>query len=544
MVVAGKLSGIQRFLFATAETGGAQAKRLRARSFIISLLAETAALRVLRALDWPADDAHYPLRAAGKFLLSGRPGRAVDEALEAESRFIRDWLARHTNAEIQFTLAVGRSTANQRDAYRRAQETLHAAKGRPWAPDPGAAWDPSRLVLGPLDTPCVLCRRDRATEDERDPDTGELRRVCLWCGVTRTLGQRLPSSRWLTLRRDPIGDDLDLLGCGVGVHRDPPGVVEETTLAVMNLQNPRRRPSWCPVGRFLERRLMAHVPTDDHGRPVEFVEIARAARGDHLLGVLVADADSLGVAIDSALTGETDLTALTNLSRSLDAFFAGFLKSKIEHQDGGWRHVYTVFSGGDDLVMAGPWDVMFELAGELRDWFREHLGRHGLTISAGLALIKPKRPIKAAVAEAERLLEAAKTVADPAGATPKDQCAAFGQIWKWDNHQTILAAALRLVGWVDSGQMQRGWLHTLLALVEARHPDVSSGASAAPEPDPLATARLAHHVARNYRRGSEARGWAERLVRSFDDASHPEVRYLPAALRHALTATRAAGEGT
>src|SRR5690606_38784096 len=109
MFVAGKLSGIQRFLFATSEVGGGQAKRLRARSFIISLLAEIAALRLLRALAWPTDGAHYVLHGAGKFLLSGDTEHDATDVLGGERGYICDWLAQHANGELQFALASGSS---------------------------------------------------------------------------------------------------------------------------------------------------------------------------------------------------------------------------------------------------------------------------------------------------------------------------------------------------------------------------------------------------------------------------------------------------
>jgi hypothetical protein len=340
------------------------------------------------------------------------------------------------------------------------------------------------------------------------------------------------------IRKYASDGEFDLLGYRVAVQHDPPGDIAEDVLAIANLEDPGRRPASWPAERYLERRLMAHVPIDSGGGPMEFVDIASTARGDSLLGVLVADADSLGVAIDASLEGQEDLAGLTRLSRSLDEFFAGSLKTEVDRKDGKWRMVYTVFAGGDDLVMVGPWDVMFDLAGQIHCWFKDRFGDQGLTISSGLAIIKPKRPIRTAVAEAERLLEAAKTVPSPEEESPKNQCAAFGQIWKWEHHETIVETALKLVGWLDAGQIERGWLHTLLGLVEARHPDTVSILPAQRTPDPLATARLAHHVSRNYRRGSEARRWAEGLVRRFDDSSWPDVRFLPAALRYALTATR------
>jgi CRISPR-associated protein Csm1 len=278
---------------------------------------------------------------------------------------------------------------------------------------------------------------------------------------------------------------------------------------------------------------MAHVPAEG-GVPTTFVDLARRSRGDALLGVLKADADSLGAAVEAALSRGADLGPLAEFSAALDGFFATRLQVEIEAgRDPRWQLIYTIFGGGDDLAMVGPWDVMIDFAERLNELFRAEFAGRGLTLSAGLALTKPKRPIKSAVAEADRLLEVAKTTTAAGESGPKDQLAVLGQVWKWRHHRGVVAAAHQLVGWCTAGQIERGWLHTLLELVEARH-----GLS----PDPRATARLAHHVARNYRPRTAARAWADQLVQTFDDATRPDVRYLSAALRYALTATRKPGE--
>jgi CRISPR-associated protein Csm1 len=217
---------------------------------------------------------------------------------------------------------------------------------------------------------------------------------------------------------------------------------------------------------------------------------------------------------------------MSELSEQLDKFFAGRLRQELAvDRDWPWRWIYTIFAGGDDLIMVGPWNVMVDFAGSIREWFQEEFRSHTLTLSAGVALIKPKRPIKFAVAEAERLLEQAKD-------NGKDRLAAFGQVWEWQHHDGILRTARQLVEWVNNGDMERGWLHTLLELAEARHGST---------PDPLATARLAYLVGRNYRR-NDTRQWAENLVRRFDNIEHIEIRYLPAIVRYALAATRTRGE--
>jgi CRISPR-associated protein Csm1 len=520
MIVLGDISGIQNYLFDVAEVGGGQAQRLRARSFFVQLLAETAALRVLRALKWPLDSIR--LSGAGKFLLEGSAAPQVEDSLIRGQQDINEWLLRETRAELRLTLAWDSSESGA-ESYSQAQRQLQTLKARPWAPQAG--WGSSRLILAPLDTPCSLCAHAPASESEWDRDTGEERRVCRTCAKNREIGRRLPDARWLVIREKTVSADFELFGFGVEVaNTEQPGVGPET-VAIANLRNPDERPSRCPPAQFLNRRLMAHVPTDEQGTPVWFTELARQAQGDRLLAVLKADADSLGVRFQHLLeTG--GLEAMSALSEQLDEFFAGRLRKALaDNRERHWRSIYTIFAGGDDLVMVGPWNVMVDFAGQMREWFQEEFRGHGLTLSAGLVLIKPKRPIKFAVAEAERLLEQAKD-------NGKDRLAAFGEDWEWQHHDGILRTARQLVEWVNNGDMERGWLHTLLELAEARHGST---------PNPLATARLAYHVGRNYRR-NDTRQWAENLVRRFDNIEHVEIRYLPAIVRYALTATRTRSE--
>ena len=107
---------------------------------------------------------------------------------------------------------------------------------------------------------------------------------------------------------------------------------------------------------------MTSIPLNAHHVPVEFVELAERATGDSLLAVLKADVDSLGVQIEQRLSGRTDLTEFLDFTAALDAFFTEELRQGIARETL-WQSIYTVFAGGDDLVMIGPWDVMFRFAG-------------------------------------------------------------------------------------------------------------------------------------------------------------------------------------
>jgi CRISPR-associated protein Csm1 len=282
----------------------------------------------------------------------------------------------------------------------------------------------------------------------------------------------------------------------------------------------------------MRRHLARHVPSHANGQPVEFKDLAAGAQGAPLLGVLKLDADNLGDAFRKSIHNAPDFAGLQRLSERLDDFFARQVDQMLARHP--WDSLYMVFSGGDDLLLVGPWNVAFDFAGEVQEQFAKLFAGDGLTLSGGLALIKPTFPIRSAADHADDLLETAKTQPAVGASVAKDQLATFGQVWKWADHATVTATSRRLADWVRQGVMPRGWLHTLLELALARNRGDAS---------PV-TARLAYHVGRNYppahAQGAKGqlRHWADALLADFDAGTRPETRLMPAILRHALTATR------
>jgi CRISPR-associated protein Csm1 len=281
------------------------------------------------------------------------------------------------------------------------------------------------------------------------------------------------------------------------------------------------------------RRLARHVPKHNN-ELVRFSDLALGNEGDNLLAVFKADVDSLGSHFKNLLEAKRSFRFLKETSQELDQFFAGRLDNELHQPQ--WSRIYTIFAGGDDLLLVGRWDLILDYAHRVHGLFQEQFGKHNLTLSAGIAFAKPKQPIKFAVEQAEELLHQAKTEAF-FGKLPKDQVGTLGQVCKWSDYPKILDCGKQWKTWVNQGIAQHGWLQTLLKLGLQRE--------GAGEDKWMATAHLAYHVARNYPRKDDRnyekqnlRRWADQLIRDFDDQSHIETRYLPAIARYALMATR------
>ncbi len=541
MLVRGELSGIQEYLFDVAQEGGRQARHLRARSFCIQLIAECAALQIRRALHWPPSTVQHC--GAGHFVLEGAfTSESIVLAIQEQRKRIEEWLLSETGGVLRFSLAWihnDKSIQNQDEFLIRE---IQREKLRSWSAVAidSRKWLCAKMILPPLDTPCSFCHRRPATNEEIDTDRGTSRKACNRCMVERRLGGILPSARWLLVHdSSPVNkQDIEIFGLGLSVERQLPNFQPSVkgVIQISNLDNSQQLPTGIDKDIFASRRLARYIPFENN-RPVEFAKIAERARGDSLLGILKMDADSLGLAFQKLGASANDFSSFSRLSNDLDYFFAVTLSSEMKRC---YKNTYTVFSGGDDLLLLGPWNEILEFAGHVRTLFNKKFKSYELTISAGICLANPKQPIKNAAVVAEELLEKAKTdLSDNAPeAKPKDQCAALGQIWKWEHHQTIIDNGLRLADWIENNTIQRGWIQTLLRLVELRF-----------EGDLLATARLSYQIERNWPKvwdknqiRAQARVFANQLVNDLDTQTLPSTKFFPAIARFALTATRVRGE--
>ncbi|MFA7237274.1 MAG: hypothetical protein WC058_10455 [Phycisphaeraceae bacterium] len=186
-------------------------------------------------------------------------------------------------------------------------------------------------------------------------------------------------------------------------------------------------------------------------------------------------------------------------------------------------------------LLVGPWDIVLDFAGHLRQQFTERFQAEQLTISAGVAIIKPRFPIRLAAQQAEDLLDQAKS-------GTKNQCAALGGLWQWPDHNRIIDDGKQLADWVNDDVIERGWLHTLLKLALLRRGEIPN----TPQHEQvMATARLAYHVERNWPKSGPAREWINAVLDDFDidpAQARGRVKHLPTIIRYAMLATRSQGD--
>ncbi|MBZ5724344.1 MAG: hypothetical protein LAP87_05045 [Acidobacteriia bacterium] len=481
--MAGEFYGIQKYVLGITAAGGGQAKRLRARSFVVQAL-EQIVVEELRALG----SSELIMAGGGQFVLALENSQAAQPRLLEFRRELQERLFKELGGELSFNLGWS-------DSIEQARHARELERRRPWAEymtGPNG-WAHERMRLGNIYPPCDICgkRRETVTWSSDGPPES----VCERCNSDRSIGTQIPHVQGVELAEHD--SDIQLLGRGLRFRHASSGAAVGDG------------------GRALHR----YVPVqDDRKTLLTFEEIAAKAEGDELLGILKADVDSFGRLI-AKHTKEGTLDALERVSKDLDGFFSITLQRAIS-ENAEWKYIYTVFSGGDDLLLVGPWSVMLDFAATVESMFSSGPGRqYGLSLSAAVSFMPPRIPIRHGVHRAETDLKQAK-------GGSKNHCATLGGVWDWEDFRRILGKGRQLVKWWTCG-VKKALLRRLYHIAASAEPGAQLwawelGRNFPPRNSPHDELRL-------------FREWGDRVLANWEAGTMNETR---AALLYALTATR------
>lgn len=465
LLVVGDLGGIQGHIYrvAGAETGvGGIAKRLRARSLEVSLAAEAMALGLLREVG--LTPLNRIMSAGGKFyLLLPNTLRAV-EVLKAHLRAWEEWAFANGASLIPHLAWVpfaGKEFSQFDEVFRRVHKALAQAKLQPLA----VLGTSSATVRSAL-RPCAACGLRPALRDEPGA-------LCRECQREREVGAQLPRAQGVAYHLQGAPPPFFAFpGLQVSLY-------DGTGPSGNPFHTQRGRPDFGPDGLAFEvKPLLGHLPTVRDAlkatgkdleeykawvvqeglleeeealapeRPLTFSELAALSEGAPYLGGLLLDADRMGEVFSRGLgcqERERNLATpsrIAALSRFLEWFFTvevlgliqeaplyqkrlGWSDLEAQNKARRYRLLYSVYSGGDDLFLLGPWDVLLDFALDLERLYRLYVRHQALTLSGGFQLFAGKTPVPS-IAQA---LQEAETSAKKAG---RGRLFLFGQAVPWE----------------------------------------------------------------------------------------------------------------
>lgn len=435
-LVVGDFSGIQNYVFSVANVSEkGVAKRLRARSFYVDVAVSAIAQDIICRFDLTQN--HILMLTGGKFYLLLPNTEDSDRLLETIEREIEESFLSLFKGQIAIHLAwITMGPEGLKDYSRSVTEIMRVLgdkKSRAFhhSLTDEKGWTEDKFNLYEELAGKHVCRSCLRELTDRD------RNHCANCTMQTEIGARLPRTRYLSYYRGEREGTYHIYGdYWIGLwpefRRDGAFLTEQ--INGTSLPDEAR-------GAPVKIRYMAnYIPVDDQGEVMTFQDMAEAARGAKRLAVLKADVDTLGyIFADGLRTGKRHfgtISRVNTMSRFLEIFFSGYV-NEVLTRDRAYRNVYSVFSGGDDLFLIGPWDVMPGLAEKISRDFRDFAAKNpALTISAAVSVFQPREHIANMAELSEKSLNYVKnhTVRELyPGKTGRDGVRFLGQLFGWED---------------------------------------------------------------------------------------------------------------
>ena len=509
LLIQGDFFGIQDFIFAEgSQTNKAAAKLLRGRSFQVSLFTELAALKVLEALALPPTS--QITNAAGKFLIVAPNTQAAKDALKTVTQEINQWFLTHSFGLAGLGLVGKPASCNDflKGNFKALMGSLFSelekAKLQRFDLTAGITQTPTVFAV---DYPHGVCQYNGRLP--ADKPEGNNKASAALSRDQITLGSQL-------VRKDRIlitQGGAELHGAGVtsletaifGYNVAFTGVEEETgkfgplardgsLLRCWDFSLPDNLEDTLWNG-YARRFINAYVPrfTEDDqwamdrykgcDDDVEF-ERARFAgktlnhiacedrqprrdqegwNGQVALMTLKGDVDNLGTIFQQGLQ-EPTFAKMAALSRQMNAFFAIWLPAVCKVD---FPNTYTVFAGGDDFFLIGPWHRTQELAARMEAEFKTYVAHNpGITFSAGMVMTKPGLPMHTLSTQAEEALDEAKGNNLTETNERKNSLVLYGERVRWADWGKVQAAQEQLDRVRDAYDLSTGYVYGLLQLIE------------------------------------------------------------------------------
>lgn len=479
LLIQGDVSGIQGFIFDAGKNTRKNAyKILRGRSFMISLFSECAALKVLQELGLPS--VSQIMNAAGKFIIVAPNTENARKTVERVGGELNDWFLDKFYG--QMSLGLETQAAAQKDFrsknFKELQTKIFASLGKAKY----RKFDLCRHHAGVVrafandydKTKGVCCFDGKMPAQkpvwEFDPDLkGDY--ACQTCLDILKTGKKLTEKANLVIAETKVEDEdgLDVFGYHIGWKRTD-GVLRHWDISLPQSANEAQ------FNGRARRYINAYVPRDEDEQIKSFEDLAKVNCYEKdgvqyvkpALMCIKGDIDNLGSLFQKGF-GSPTFATMAGLSRQLNNFFTVFLPYLCQ-EDERAKNIYTVFAGGDDFYLIGPWLDMVRLVPTLREKFRQYVCcREDITFSIGMCMTRSGEDAVTLSDMAEEALDKAKGYEKKDGGKiiqEKNAVTCFGQTVSFDDYKNLMAMEYRLDELVQKYDLSIGYVYSLLTLCE------------------------------------------------------------------------------
>jgi CRISPR-associated protein Csm1 len=501
LLVQGDFFGIQDFIFADgSETNKNAAKLLRGRSFMVSLFTELAALKILEVCELPSTS--QIINAAGKFLIVVPNTPEIQEKLSALRKEISQWFLKNFFGTAGIGIVGKKASCNDfisknfSELNKQLYELLDKAKLQRFNLTGDAP-----VVFSDVDYSHGVCRYNARLPADDERGSSPISRDQIFIGKALAHQDRLLVVKDDSALRKGSIDVLEtsFFGYRVGFTADQEvtgkfgelaasgdllrcwdfSLPENMTDTLWNGYARRYINAYVPeIGDLDNQTQEKYIGCEEEGvdvkAPKTFNHLACEDRkldengkwiGQVAIATLKGDVDNLGLIFQKGL-GKEDMTfaKMAALSRQLNAFFAIWLPAYCKKY---YPNAYTVFAGGDDFFLIGPWRSTQNLASEMAKEFKRFVAENPeIHFSAGFAITKPGHPIHTLKEKAEDALEASKVYPQDSKLKNKNAVTLFGETLSWKDWEQLSNLESRIEELAEKYKLSTGYVYGLLHLID------------------------------------------------------------------------------
>ncbi len=523
LLIQGDFFGIQNFIFTSGgETHKHAAKLLRGRSFYISLLSECAALKILDSLGLPSTS--QVINAAGKFLIVAPNTEETKQQLQAVQYELNQWFLKHTWGQAGIGFAWEPACCNDflagddedkdtpfKQLMTRLFSSLDEVKYKRFDlcnADAPSVFEDFLTGFDKDEGVCPIDGCSPAMVNHKGVKISKLAKDQIDIGSYLTKHNRLIISREnvnkRTLGLDIFGYHVTFTDKSEESGHFSPLIKNKTLLRFWDFSLPSEDDKQCLWKGYAKRAINGYVPIINDSDYSEYQEgkfdplkeedkeqleakhieaeykqiknlnlIACEDRkpnekgnwqGIKALTTLKGDIDNLGMIFQKGLDAPS-FSKMAALSRQFNAFFTLYLPwlCKTEYENS-----YTVFAGGDDFFLIGPWHSQIKLANKMREEFQRYVAYNkAVHFSVGLSTTKAGMPIAHLAEMSEQALDNAKAH-NPSKdeIDPKNAVSCYSQIMFWDEFAELMQQSNHLQKLVEEYELSTGYVYGLLHLID------------------------------------------------------------------------------
>jgi CRISPR-associated protein Csm1 len=460
-LIAGDLSGIQKFIYTISSDGAL--KSLRARSFYLELVTEEVVQQILDNLNLPRTNVIYA--GGGNFyILAFGDENKLKESVNSVRNSFNRWLMNSFQGKIFLAIdylpfPTQEVNTEKFVTYWKEITTkkLPLQKNRKF----DIYLSDLLKTQSSYDT-CRVCHRDDLPKLKPLKDAGSSQ-ACWLCRRMFELGDKLFKIKAIVRsRQSTLQTRLDkvyrfyIAGVYYFLFEDI-----NAALAIENADNIFLINNWQIYNYCYKNTIplllgnygqLTQIPGESgYMRAGEMAKKAEESGCIPRLAYLRMDVDKLGRIFAEGLEEEKRnlyLLRVAGLSRQMSYFFKVYLNSLADKRkenfikpihdkvsilekadylsEKGRKNLLFIYAGGDDLFISGVWNEIVEFAFDVYQCFRAYTGHNpDITLSGGISIDEPKFPLYQAA-------KASGSAEDAAKDNGRDSLGLFGEVFKWE----------------------------------------------------------------------------------------------------------------